>query len=604
MERDVFEMRRLGKLAIIGSGPSGLYLLKHLSDQIATLGGSLDGVVIFEKSALAGYGMPYHPETTDRYNRANISSEELPELPVAFVDWLRAKSKDKLEAWGIEKEAIRAADVYCRLALGEYFHEQFQRIIADLTAGEIKVDIRVSCAIHDLEHSPEENLVRVSTDSSDTELFDTVVIATGHRWLDEDRPEEGFYSSPWPINKLLPGEGEFFNFPVGTLGASLSAFDVISSLSHRHGNFVTRPEGLIFEALEGAEEFELVMHSSEGWLPHLQWDQVEPFREIYRHTTHEDLFALRDRHGLLKLEIFFHRVCRPALIDAFEKDKMPVLAEMLRGEEVGIAEFVQAMSERHAYVDSFEGMRLELQNARESVENHRPIHWKETLDDLMYCLNYHAELLAAEDHIILRKTVMPFLMNVIAAMPLESAEMLLALHDAGKIRLVAGKVTIKGVGSEPGTTRISIDDVARSEETEYKMFVDCSGQKAMELDDFPFASLVKCGAVCEAKAEFREAESAEEVDSGKLIKEGEKIMLKTGGINIDAAFRIIGSDGVSNPRIYDISFPHTSGVRPYSYGLQACATTAEIVVRSWIDSESSRLDAAETLEDISASYIT
>ena len=50
---------------------------------------------------------------------------------------------------------------------------------------------------------------------------------------------------------------------------------------------------------------------------------------------------------------------------------------------------------------------------------------------LFYTLNYHAELLPAEDHLALRSTVMPFLMNVIAALPLRSARMLLALDKAG-----------------------------------------------------------------------------------------------------------------------------------------------------------------------------
>ena len=53
---------------------------------------------------------------------------------------------------------------------------------------------------------------------------------------------------------------------------------------------------------------------------------------------------------------------------------------------------------------------------------------------------------------------------------------------------------------------------------------------------------------------------------------------RLGGIAIDGCYRIIGNDGRSNPRIFDIAFPHATGVRPYSYGLQACNATAGIVV--------------------------
>ena len=50
---------------------------------------------------------------------------------------------------------------------------------------------------------------------------------------------------------------------------------------------------------------------------------------------------------------------------------------------------------------------------------------------------------------------------------------------------------------------------------------------------------------------------------------------------VDGDYRLIEADGVSNERIHDIAFPHTTGVRPYSYGLQACDAAASIVVQSW-----------------------
>ena len=43
---------------------------------------------------------------------------------------------------------------------------------------------------------------------------------------------------------------EFYNYPIGILGASLSAFDVVSSLTHRHGKFVE--EKGVLKLLESA----------------------------------------------------------------------------------------------------------------------------------------------------------------------------------------------------------------------------------------------------------------------------------------------------------------------------------------------------------------
>lgn len=580
-------MRKIGKLAVIGSGPSAFYFLMHLWEEVENFRDSLGSVVVFEKTSLAGYGMPYHPETTDRFNRSNISSEELPELPEKFVEWLLARDREELAGWGIEKSQISESEVYCRLALGEYFHEQFHGLVARLREAGIAVDVRCSCAVEDIEDGPDRDCVRIFTNTGGSEDFDTVVIATGHRWQNDDRAKEGFYSSPWPIFKLLPGEGKVLNHAVGTLGASLSAFDVVSSLSHRQGKFEETDGELAFHPFEKTENFEVVMHAAEGWLPHLQWDQVEAMREIYRHVSREKLLSLRDENGLLRFEKYFDQVCRPALLEAFREDGMQEMVRLLRDESFGIEDFVDEMSERHQYVDSFEGLRKELSEARDSVENHRPIHWKEILDDLMYCLNYHAELLPAEDHLLLKKTVMSFLMNVIAAMPLQSARMLLALHDAGKVRLEAGKVKVEGKGKLAGSTRVSIeseegDQDGENREVEYRMFIDCSGQKKLGLEDFAFQSLVKSGAVREARADFRDQEKAMKLDDEELLEENGGSKLRIGGIDIDAAFCIIGNDGVANPRIHDLSFPHTSGVRPYSYGLQACSATAGIVVNAWL----------------------
>ena len=43
----------------------------------------------------------------------------------------------------------------------------------------------------------------------------------------------------------------------------------------------------------------------------------------------------------------------------------------------------------------------------------------------------------------------------------------------------------------------------------------------------------------------------------------------------------IADDGTRNARIYDAAFPHADGLRPYSYGLQACELTVRIVGEHW-----------------------
>lgn len=578
-------------LGIIGSGPSAIYLLKHLMDQADHLVHQLQEISIFEKSQLAGMGMPYNPLTTDRYNLANIASEELPELPLSLVDWLRRLDSSDLQALGLEGEEIGAGKIYPRLVLGQYLHAQYQRLVSQIRESGIAVKEFTGFEIVDVMDEPDAGMVTVINARRETHRFHKVIIATGHQWTEEDRPEEGYHASPWPIMKLLPADGELHDFPIGTLGASLSAFDVINSLAHCHGRFSKQEGKLVYDALPDTGNFKIVMHAMHGWLPHLQFAQVEPLRDIYRHVDRKTLLGLVDPRGFLRIETYFDRVCRPALGDAFEKDGMAEMVRKLADPHFMLADFVETMTDKHDYANAFEGMRREMVEARESVLRDRPIHWKEVIDDLMYTLNFHAELMPAEDHLVLRSLVMPFLMNVIAAMPLESGNILLALHDAGKVGLVAGKVTIADGGDEEGMTTLLVESEDGSvTRTNYRMFIDCGGQKPLGLPDYPFASLVTGGVACMARACFADAAEAEaeaeaasdEVKEHLGTENGEPVY-ELGGVAVDGTYRLVGSDGKGNARIHDIAFPHTSGLRPYSYGLQCCSDTAAIVIRSWVE---------------------
>lgn len=307
-------------LAIVGSGPSAIFLLKHLLDASAVLKTRVGMIEIFEKGQLTGMGMPYNPLTTDRYNLGNIASEELPALPETMVEWLRKLDAADLIAMDLEGEEISASKIYPRLVLGQYLHAQYQALIRGLEDAGIRVREHPSCEVSDIREAKGEGPVVLCTADGKTHKADKVVIATGHYWSGEDSPEKGYYSSPWPIRKLLPEDGSYHDFSVGTLGASLSAFDVVTSLAHRHGRFRRDGGRLRFEASGDAKNFKLTMHAMNGWLPHLQWAQEEPLRDIYRHASREQILGLRDQEGFLRLETYFDKVCRRVLREAFRKD--------------------------------------------------------------------------------------------------------------------------------------------------------------------------------------------------------------------------------------------------------------------------------------------
>ncbi|MEO7165842.1 MAG: FAD/NAD(P)-binding protein [Chthoniobacterales bacterium] len=576
-------MKSRQTLAIIGSGPSCIYLLKNLLDHVEVLRESLAAIEVFEKRQTTGMGMPYNPETTERWNMSNISSEELPKMPVSLAEWLRGLTPKRLQELGIEPGEISESEVYSRLALGEYLHAHYHTIMAGLAAAGIAAREHAHTRIVDVKEDAEQ--VTLLEDSGTRYTFDQVVIATGHHWPEDDEPERGYYVSPWPISKLLPAEDEVFNFPIGTLGASLSAFDVVSSLAYRHGQFVRDGARLVYHPHPGTEEFRLVMHSSDGLLPHLQYGQARPLRAIERYVSEKDLLALRDADGFLRLETYFDRVCRPVFIEAFKKNGTPDLAAPLEDPNFGIVDFAEKMKETHSYEEAFDGMRWEMKEATESVERDRPIHWKEALDDLMYTLNFYAEMMPAEDHLTLHSKFMPFLMNVIAALPLPSARVLLALRDADKLSLVEGRVTVEEGREGATTTKVTIDQEGEESETSYRMFVNCAGQKPLEVDDYPFPSLIEHRGIRAARARFQDSAAAESLPDEKkekVIEEKGSLAYAIGGVDIDRGYRLVGEDGRPSERIFDIAFPHTSGERPYSYGLQACNDTARILVTGWL----------------------
>jgi hypothetical protein len=244
------------------------------------------------------------------------------------------------------------------------------------------------------------------------------------------------------------------------------------------------------------------------------------------------------------------------------------------------------MSRQHEYDDPFVGMHWEMVEAERAVRSERPSHWKEVMDDLMYTLNFHAEWLPAEDHLHLHKVVMPFLLNVIAAMPLSSGRLLLALHAAGKLDLVPGRVAL--ADEQPADrTRVTVTDGDQTQTIDYRLFVDCGGYEDVDFATYPFASLTKAGTVRPARARFADPAAISQLDperSALVFREGGTSYLPIGGIDIAPDHRVIDQSGCPVPAIHDIAFTHTSGVRPYAYGLQVCNETSRMVVDSWVRS--------------------
>ncbi|WAC03156.1 FAD/NAD(P)-binding protein [Lacinutrix neustonica] len=161
--------------------------MKHILDNSSRLIKTFNSITIFEKGKQMGFGMPYNPETTDIYNLSNISSEEIPKLPQSLASWLREQDQESLKKWNVTTFPIEDSQVYSRLALGHYFHAQFDVIIKKLKAEGFRVNALVNCTVTDILLEIKSNTGKVVANNGDYKCS-KIVIATGHNFLNTDQP--------------------------------------------------------------------------------------------------------------------------------------------------------------------------------------------------------------------------------------------------------------------------------------------------------------------------------------------------------------------------------------------------------------------------------
>ena len=99
-------MNNNDRVAIIGSGPSALYLLQNMLRKREQLGDSIEEITVFDRESEMGAGMPYIRKNADLYNICNISSEEIPPLDIPFADWLATLDAASRSSIGVEGSGV------------------------------------------------------------------------------------------------------------------------------------------------------------------------------------------------------------------------------------------------------------------------------------------------------------------------------------------------------------------------------------------------------------------------------------------------------------------------------------------------------------------
>ncbi|CAD7816339.1 hypothetical protein CHRY9390_03149 [Chryseobacterium aquaeductus] len=558
-------------IALIGGGPAALFFLKHLISKNITP----QKVYIFEKNEHLGMGMPYGTSGSGPEHVANVSANEIPALLNDIEEFLQHHSIEGFDEY-VNQGKINRDQVIPRLVLGKYLENQFKLYIKKAHKLGIDVISKTRTKVLDIKmtHSDSYNVI---TDQEEKYEADIVLLSTGHQWLKSfEGKHKGWYDSPYPPSKFNSPT----NHSVAVKGASLTAVDIIRTLSRLNGSFTKNNNDKIQYTLHPhSENFKIDLYSLSGLLPALRFHSEDEAYSTDWKMSLKEIYEYKKNHdGFVDLDYVFSKNFKSVL----QKKDQEFYNEI---KDLSIEEFVDKMMKLRKELDSFELLKAEYTEAEKSIRRKQSITWKEALTSFSYAMNYPAKHFSAEDMLRLNKTLMPLISIIIAALPQSSYNEIIALYDAGVINLynVDKKSTVEPNGEEGAIYRYH-DQEGVSKEYEYKMYVDATGQRAMNFNDLPFEGLKQEGAVSTGYLNFKNAEKAIELknEENNKIKEGTNgnFYLQVNGLSINDNFQALDSYGNAQKNLYIMSVAYIGGLNPDYSGLDFCDTAAETIIES------------------------
>jgi uncharacterized NAD(P)/FAD-binding protein YdhS len=549
------------KIAIIGSGPTGIYTLKGLIGSVSPA-----SITIFESEAEPGKGTPYHPDLNDRAMLSNIASIELPRICETLVEWLMRQSGEDLQRLGIERTAIGEREFYPRVVLGEFLHAQFLQLIA---IGELKghvIEVKAAHRVLDLELRKSDIRLNVSAaDRKATEYaFDHVVMATGHDWPETTEIKPGYFLSPWPapILKTIPA------CKVGILGTSLSGIDALITVSTAHGLFLLDEQGdLQYRPFPATEGFHATMMSRKGVLPEADFYCEIPYRPL-RICTEDavDKLICNHRHGLLD-----------AVFDLFKAELVSCDPDYAAG--IGlllltVEALAPAYFHRRETTNPFAWAARNLAEAEANKKSSYTVEWRYAILRMHEVIARAIPHLDADDLKRFHKHFKTVFVDDYATVPHESIRRLLALHRAGKLDIVAlgNSSDIDNTGVERGAV-VRFDD----NNLQFDAFIDATGQHGLSARDIPFPTLLKQGVVHK-----RATVAALSLDGD------EEAIVRTDGVDLDDQFRPIFEENLSN-NLYCGSIAFLLHKLPFVQGITSARDIGETISKAILETEAERV---------------
>lgn len=545
--------RMTRKVAIIGSGPTGIYTFAGLVAK-----GDPLSITIFEAESDPGKGTPYHPDINDQAMLANIASVELPPIRETLVTWLRRQTDEELASLNVLRAQIKDREFYPRVVIGEYLQSQFSQLIEEGTANGHSIEVKAAHRVMDIRLRKNDIQVTAKPLRGDSKeyAYDHVVMATGHNWPETTEIKPGFFISPWPAPCLK----SISACSVGILGTSLSAIDALMTVATAHGVFYLDPAGqLQYRSAAGSEGFRGTLMSRKGLLPEADFHCDYPYKPL-RICTPQAVDALVQSGAAQLLDRTF----------AIFKDELaaadPEYAASIGLALLSVETFADAYFAPREASDPFVWAAENLAEAELNKAIERTVEWRYAI------LRMHEVVARAVPHLNetdlkrFHRKLKAIFVDDYATVPHQSIHRMLALRRAGKLDVLA-------LGNDYS---LDTDSVARGavvtiegKRISFEAFIDATGQSALSARDLPFPSLIEQGVV----------KAAATRTAVRVLGLEEEDIVRIGGIDLDAAFRPIFTEPLCH-NLYCAAISFLLHKLPFVQGLTSAKEIGEVVSRA------------------------
>ena len=540
-------MKRIG---IVGTGPSGIYSLMHLIDLPMPL-----HITLFEQNRRAGLGTPYDPETNDPAMLANIASIELPPVTETLVDWLHDRTDAELADIHITRPDISDRAFYPRVLIGAYYHDQLTKLIKRAEAQGHTVEVLTQHHVVDVIVHKGDVVIQVEAEGATRlQAFDYAIVASGHQERDvEDEHEQLDHA-------YAKRDVETWrNARIGVLGTSLSAIDVAIGIAAEAGRFVRREGKLAYIADDADAAFSVTLMSRRGLLPEADFYCPIPYEPLV-HCTPEQVEAIcTDGKG----------DCLDRMFELF-KTKLAI-ADPGYADGIGLQfltpdNFAEVYFSARQRVPALDWAEANLAEAKANARACKTVAWRYAILRMHEVFGNAVKLLDERDRKRFSKGLKQVFIDNYAAVPPLSIERLLALRDAGKLRILRlGNDYNLESDEETGTTCIVTD----AGDEVFDIMVDARGQPALTLQELPFPTL-RLQIIANERANDP---SFTADDASELLESG---------VEVDEAYAL--NDGIySLSRVYCLSIPHLLKLHPFIQGLTSCQELAKAMADSLAD---------------------